>query len=447
MDLKFKMFHEANAKLADGFSRSDLLSISDEDFERKHGFIQWAFPTIKDTQQFSSAPALDLPSAIWLSERQDVTDFLEAMTVRFLEFLAANDHWKSRYNHNHLRISRAIESLRVLHSWELSNWFYSKVVELAGTSFEKMSVSNEYWSTYASPIHDRIAGALVGLAIGDALGAPVEFSPRGTFEPVTGYREGGRFKLPAGAWTDDTAMALCMAQVLISNNGLEPEKLLESFCDWAEHGSNTSTGVAVGIGQNTLRVLGDYRRNGYLEALPFGSKNDGNGSLMRLAPVACYAHSDPAQAIQLASQQSRATHASRSADQSCQLVADLLCGLINGCNFEDLWQVASKRNWNRAVGSLFDYNYTELDADNVNAGGYVIDTLHASLWSLFNTNSFEAAAIKAVNLGDDADTVGAVVGQIAGAMYGYASVPAHFKNTLIDERKLYVTSQFLSSSS
>ena len=118
MDLKLKMFHEANANLADGFSRSDLLSISDDDFERKHGFIQWAFPTIKDTRQFSNAPVLDLPSAIWLSERQDVTDFLEAMTVRFLEFLAANDHWKSRYNHNHRRISRAIESLRVLHSWE-----------------------------------------------------------------------------------------------------------------------------------------------------------------------------------------------------------------------------------------------------------------------------------------------------------------------------------------
>ena len=444
MDLKFKMFHEANAKLADGFSRTDLLSISDEDFERKHGFIQWAFPTIRDTRQFSNAPVLDLPSAIWLSERQDVTDFLEAMTVRFLEFLAANDHWKSRYNHNHLRISRAIESLRVLHSWELSNWFYSKVVELAGSSFENMGASDEYWSTYASPIHDRIAGAFVGLAIGDALGAPVEFSPRGTFEPVSGYREGGRFKLPAGAWTDDTAMALCLAQVLINNNGLDSGQLLESFCDWAEHGSNTSTGIAVGIGQNTLRVLGDYRRNGYLEALPFGSKNDGNGSLMRLAPVACYAHADPEQAIHLASQQSIATHASRPADQSCQLVAELLCGLINGHKYDELWRLASKRNWGPAVRSLFGHNYSELISDNVFAGGYVIDTLHAALWSLLNTNSFESAAIGAVNLGDDADTVGAVVGQIAGAMYGYASIPKHLKQNLVDERKLYVTSQFLS---
>jgi ADP-ribosylglycohydrolase len=167
---------------------------------------------------------------------------------------------------------------------------------------------------------------------------------------------------------------------------------------------------------------------------------------MRLAPVACYSYPNPEQAVKLASQQSIATHASRSADQSCQLVAELLCGLINGHKFGELWQVASKRNWGQAVGSLFEYNYTELSPDDVNAGGYVIDTLHAALWSLLNTNSFEAAAIKAVNLGDDADTVGAVVGQIAGAVYGYASIPKHLKHNLVDERKLYVTSQFLCAS-
>ena len=106
---------------------------------------------------------------------------------------------------------------------------------------------------------------------------------------MTSYRSGGRFNLPAGAWTDDTAMALCLAQSLIEKKKLDNEDLLNRFCDWAENGTNTSTGIAVGIGQNTLRVLGDFRRNGYLEALPFGAKNDGNGSLMRLASVSCFA--------------------------------------------------------------------------------------------------------------------------------------------------------------
>ena len=101
--------------------------MSDEDFESKHSFIQWAFPTPESSNQVSNAPVLDLETAVWLAEKPEVSAFLEAMTVRFLEFLSVNEHWKQRYNHNHLRISRAIQSLRLLHSWELANWFYNKV--------------------------------------------------------------------------------------------------------------------------------------------------------------------------------------------------------------------------------------------------------------------------------------------------------------------------------
>ena len=220
------MFYNANAPLADGLRRNELLTMSDEEFEFKHGFIRWAFPIPDGSNHGSNAPVLDLDTALWLAENSDVSGFLEAMTVRFLEFLSRNHHWKQEFNHNHLRISRVIQSLRILHSWELADWFYSKVRKLAGDSFSSMARADSYWSFYASPKHDRIAGAFVGLAIGDALGAPVEFSPRGTFEPVTTYRSGGRFKLPAGAWTDDTAMALCLAQSLFENGGLEAHDVL-----------------------------------------------------------------------------------------------------------------------------------------------------------------------------------------------------------------------------
>ena len=447
INLKFRMFHKGNAPLADGFRRNELLSMSDELFESKHGFIQWAFPTPEQSRQVSNAPALDLDTAVWLAESTDVSEFLEAMAVRFLEFLAAHDHWRSSYDHNHLRISRALQSLRILHSWELADWFYGKVKELAGESFHLMDAANIHWAHHTSPIHDRIAGALVGLAIGDALGAPVEFSPRGTFAPVTAYRSGGRFKLPAGAWTDDTAMSLCLAESLIKNDGLNVTDLLDNFCDWAETGSNTSTGIAVGIGQNTLRVLGDYRRNGYLKALRFGAKNDGNGSLMRLAPVACYAYSDIDKSRRLASQQSRATHASNPADQSCQLLAELLCRLIEGQAFDEAFQSVSHGDQGQAVTSLFNHNYETQSVDDVVASGYVIKTLHAALWSVINTDDFEAAVLKAVNLGDDADTVGAVTGQIAGALYGHSAIKKHLKQGLVDERKIYVISQFLSMKS
>ena len=126
MNFRMRMFHDANAPLADGLRRKELLSISNEDFESKHGFIQWAFPTPESSNQVSNAPVLDLETAVWLAEKPEVSTFLEAMTVRFLEFLSVNDHWKQRYNHNHLRISRAILSLRLLHSWELADWFYKR---------------------------------------------------------------------------------------------------------------------------------------------------------------------------------------------------------------------------------------------------------------------------------------------------------------------------------
>ena len=440
------MFHDANAPLADGLRRKELLSISNEDFESKHGFIQWAFPTPESSNQVSDAPVLDLETAVWLAEKPEFSTFLEAMTVRFLEFLSVNDHWKQRYNHNHLRISRAIQSLRLLHSWELADWFYNRVKEFAGDSFPLMEEANRYWSYYASPVHDRVAGAFVGLAIGDALGAPVEFADRGTFEPVTSYRSGGRFNLPAGAWTDDTAMAVCLGQSLIEKRTLDNGDLLNRFCDWAENGTNTSTGIAVGIGQNTLRVLGDFRRNGYLEALPFGAKKDGNGSLMRLAPVACFAKDNIEEAVVLAGLQSRATHASRHAEECCQILAELLCHLISGKPL--IWAVeqAHNRPRNNEISVMMRRNIIAESEDDIQSGGYVINTLHAALWSNLTADSFESAVLKACNLGDDADTTAAVAGQIAGAMYGYSNVPQDLKDGLKDERKLYVTSQFLSLS-
>ena len=444
MNLRMRMFHDANAPLADGLRKRELLSMSDEDFESKHSFIQWAFPTPESSNQVSNAPVLNLETAVWLAEKPEASAFLEAMTVRFLEFLSANEHWKQRYNHNHLRITRTIQSLRILHSWELADWFYNKVKEFAGDSLTLMEEADSYWAYYASPIHDRIAGAFVGLAIGDALGAPIEFADRGTFEPVISYRSGGRFNLPAGAWTDDTAMALCLAQSLIEKNGLDNEDLLNRFCDWAANGSNTSTGIAVGIGQNTLRVLGDFRRNGYLEALPFGTKNDGNGSLMRLAPVACFAKDNIEEAVVLAGLQSKATHASHHAEQCCQILAELLCYLINGKPL--MWAVKQTHNRpsNNEINMMMHRNMVDESEDDIKSGGYVVNTLHAALWSNLTTNSFESAVLKACNLGDDADTTGAVAGQIAGAMCGYSNITQDLKDGLKEERKLYVTSQFLS---
>ena len=272
----------------------------------------------------------------------------------------------------------------------------------------------------------------------------MEFCRRGTFEEVTEYRAGGKFDLPAGAWTDDTAMALCLAQSLIEEGGLNAEDLLKRFSRWLEKGENTSTGESVGVGQNTLRTLGDFWRKGTLVAERFGSKNEGNGSLMRLSPIACHAYKDLPKVRELASAQSRTTHASDIADECCQYLGELLARLIDGQAYEFAKAELLKSEWNYPVNSVLKADYDGASESEIKSTGYVIDTLQASIWAVENSKSFEDAVLKAVNLGDDADTVGAVTGQIAGAMYGYSQVVRHLKTGLADERKLYVTSQFLS---
>lgn len=439
-------FHTDKMRIVNGFNRSDLLQINDAEFERYHGFIQWAFPTPERSTHNFSAPLLDLESAVWLAQDPATIRFLEEMTVRFLKFLKGTDAWKARYNHNQLRVTRILQCLRVLHSTELACWFQDQVRKLAGDSYDLMTKARGFWDHQTSPSHDRIAGAVVGLAIGDALGAPVEFSSRGTFVPVTGYRDGGRFPLPPGAWTDDTAMALCLADSLILREGFDPRDLLTRFCDWAEYGTNSSTGVAVGIGQNTLRTLGDFYRTGKLKAEPLGAKSDGNGSLMRLSPMVCFVSDDENRAIRLAGEQSKTTHASPIAEECCRVAASLIWNLLNGEDYATAKSHALEHDRIGLVKGAVSGDLRHVGDDQIPSGGYVLDTLRAAMWSVENSSSFEEAVLMAVNLGDDADTTGAVAGQLAGALYGYASVSPDLKSGLVEERRIYVTSQMLQSS-
>ena len=445
MQMRLKLFHEARAPLANGHRRDTLLLLSDEEFETNHGFIQWAFPTSQPSQNPTNAPVLDLDSAVWLAEKDDVARFLEDMTTRFLEFLKRSDHWKQKYNHNHLRISRALESIRTLHSYELAKWFHETVLKLAGDAVSSLESANEHWLPKMLPRHDRVAGAFLGLAIGDALGAPVEFQKRGSFTPISGYQAGGKFNLPAGAWTDDTAMALALATSLIECKGFEGVDVLQKFSNWLGHGHFTSTGTAVGVGQNTLRTLGDYRRKGMLKAEPFGKKNDGNGSLMRLCPVPCFYGADPKQAVAISDEQSRTTHASDIAAEACQFLSLLLSSLLQGQNYQQAKQATLESEWSYPLLSAVDHSFSGYSDAGISSGGYVLDTLQAALWAVENGQNFREIVLLAANLGDDADTTAAVAGQIAGAMHGLSEIDHDLKIGLAKERQLYVTSQFLSN--
>ena len=299
-------------------------------------------------------------------------------------------------------------------------------------------------------IADRAVGALVGLAVGDALGAPVEFCRRDTFEPVTEMRAGGYFKLPVGAWTDDTAVALCLAESLIDHPHLDQKDLLDRFCLWAGNGANTSTGVCVGIGQNTLRVLGNYNRTGALLAPETRQKSDGNGAIMRLAPVAVRHWQKPVEARRIAKLQSRTTHYSTLSAAACESLATTLGALIGGQDWAKASSPTPGGHWPDAIKALSGEEWLQRDRDRISSTGFVVHTLEAALWAVDTTSSFTAAMLKAVNLGDDADSVGAVAGQLAGARYGLSAIPRNWLDVLIQReaikgtgRKLFYASDAL----
>ena len=278
---------------------------------------------------------------------------------------------------------------------------------------------------------DRARGALVGLAIGDALGAPVEFKERDTFPEVREMLAGGYFKLPAGAWTDDTAMALCLADSLLHDGELDATDLLNRFLGWIYANENTSTGQCIGVGQNTFAVLGNYRRTGALVAPPVKGRSDGNGALMRLAPVACRHWSNPLKARAIARFQSRTTHASELSAAACDAMVSMLCDLIAGQSWQEALANISTDPWPEEIGAVLSGSWQDKSREEISSSGYVVHTFEAALWAVGTTLSFEDALVAAVNLGHDADTVGAVAGQLAGARYGIRAIPARWSELLI----------------
>lgn len=260
-----------------------------------------------------------------------------------------------------------------------------------------------------TPDPSKMKAALVGLAVGDALGTTLEFGPGTSDESHRDLIGGGPFKMPPGGWTDDTSMALCLAESLLECGGFDAADLMERFCRWWKEGYLSHDGRCFDIGTTTTRALHRFITDGEAFAGDPSPEAAGNGSLMRLAPVAIYFAYNRSQAADVAREQSRTTHAAPQCLAACGEFSDLLIDAFHGT---------------ASVSSHHDPN-------TVSASGYVVDTMEAALWAVARTDSFEDALIKAVNLGDDADTVGAVTGQLAGAIYGYEAIPDRWLNQLL----------------
>jgi ADP-ribosyl-[dinitrogen reductase] hydrolase len=226
-------------------------------------------------------------------------------------------------------------------------------------------------------------------------------------------------------------MALCLADSLLVDPALDERDLLARFCRWRDLGENTSTGACVGIGQTTLRALADHSRTGTLRASP-RARADGNGALMRTIPAALRHFDDVERAVDVARRQSLTTHASALSAACCSRFVTLACGLLQG----DDWAMATLRQPPVSMGAT-DTDlvpagwWRGLSADDVRGSGFVVDTLQAAFWAVDSTATFADAVIAAVNLGDDADTVGAVAGALAGCRYGESAIPSHWRAGLV----------------
>lgn len=286
----------------------------------------------------------------------------------------------------------------------------------------------------------RFRGALVGLATGDAIGTTVEFKPPGTFSPVTDMVGGGPFGLPVGAWTDDTSMALCLAESLVERKGFDPIDQLQRYVRWYREGYLSSTGKLFDIGNATRTALERFERTG--EPFPGDASPTaaGNGPLMKLAPVALAYANHPQEAVLRAGESARTTHGAAEAVDACRYFAGLLVGALKGATvsqllhqgiFEPVPGLWASEPLHPAVAKVAAGSYMTKEPPAIKGAGYIVSALEAALWALVKTRTFEEGVLLAVNLGGDADTTAAIYGQLAGALYGVDAIPKRWCDKLV----------------
>ncbi len=280
---------------------------------------------------------------------------------------------------------------------------------------------------------ERFRGCLLGLAVG----AAVEFQPRGSFKPLRDLVGGGPFGLKAGQWTDDTSMALCLAVSLVECGRFDPRDQMERYCRWAEEGYLSSTGKCFDIGRTIASALGRFRRTGN----PFSGTRDpdsaGNGCIMRLAPIPMFFYPDLEEAEHLAAESARTTHGAQECLDASRLLARIILRALAGRPKEEVVLADGKSFGGRAkIVALARGDYLQKDESEIKGSGYVVECLEAALWCFMHSGSFKEAILKAANLGDDADTTAAVCGQIAGAYYGEGAIPRGWLEKLTMYREI-----------
>ncbi len=293
---------------------------------------------------------------------------------------------------------------------------------------------------------EKIKAVIIGHAVGDALGVPVEFCEREELRarPTTDMEGFGSYPVPAGAWSDDTSMSLAALDSLALGK-IDYEEIMDNFVKWCSCDDYTPTGEMFDIGRTCFTAIRNYLETDGKPAIEcglLGEYANGNGSLMRIHPFVLMAHFTqmPFEEWQeMIVKASALTHAHERSKLACKIYAFLLIHILADNNSSDSIRLGLARAecHNRDnpeishYARMFREDFANTPEEEIKSSGYVVDTLEAAVWCLMNTDNYKDCVLKAVNLGGDTDTVAAIAGGLAGALYGYDAIPEKWRNMLI----------------
>lgn len=268
----------------------------------------------------------------------------------------------------------------------------------------------------------KVKDGIMGFVVGDALGVPFEFKERNFFT-ATGMVGGGTHNQPAGTWSDDSSMTIATMASIAEKGKIDTVDIMTKFVEWMDCGKYTPHGEVFDIGNATQKAICRFIDG--IEAEECGGKNErdnGNGALMRILPLAYIDCSDyEIDAV------SSLTHAHAISKEGCRICVHFARNLLAGRTPQEALAMIDT--------ALPEYsrlrNVGQLRVEEIRSSGYVVDTLEAVLWCLLNSNSYKDCVLKAVNLGDDTDTIGAIVGGLAGIVYGEAGIPAEWIDQIV----------------
>ena len=302
----------------------------------------------------------------------------------------------------------------------------------------------------------NVKAALIGLAVGDALGVPVEFSSRNKMKknPVIGMREFGTWNQPIGTWSDDTSLTIAAMDSIARLKKIDKVDVMNNFVRWLYKNEFTANDDAFDCGNTTGAAIDNFTHGATPDTCGIRHENsNGNGSLMRIFPAIFYAYEKAdtdEEALQIVHEFSALTHAHEISQMSCGIYYLIAAQILDGKNLKDAIYSGLKQaeefysnqqkfvNFTETFSRLFKENFAALPEDAIRSSGYVVATLEAVIWCTLNTDDYKTLLLTAVNLGGDTDTVGAIAGGIGGLAYGLQEIPADWLNVL--KRREYLES-------